>query len=368
MPEDEGMRVLIAPARFDGTLSAVQAAEAIAAGWRRHAPADDLDLAPMADGGPGFVDVVHAAVGGELLAVTVRGPYGEPVPATILVAGETAYVECGQACGRQLAAGGDPLDASSYGAGELLVAALDAGALRIVAGLGPAAILDGGAGVLAALGATADVPLDAGQRGLRGIGSIDLGAALARCGGIELVAAAEGDGPLTGLFGSVKTAGPALGLAEESLPGVDAELQAWAEATDRRLSLRPGAGTAGGVGFALLLLGGLVEPGLDVVARTIGLAARAARTDLVVTGEGSFDYASRAGTVPYTVAQIAETALRPCISVAGEVLVGAREMRALGIESAYSVVELVGRDRAFADAPEAVAELSARVARTWSRP
>lgn len=368
MPEDDCMRVLIAPARFDGTLTAVEAAEAIAAGWRRQAPGDRLDLAPMADGGVGFVDVVQAAVGGELLAVTVRGPYGEPVPATVLLAGETAYVECGQAGGRQLVGDGDPLRASSHGVGELLLAALEAGAIRIVAGLGRAAVLDGGAGVLAALGATADVPLDAGLRGLTGITTVDLGPAVGRFGGIELVAAADGDGPLTGLFGTVKTTGESLGLAEEALPGVDAELEAWAEATDRRLSLRPGAGTAGGIGFALLLLGGLVETGLDVVARTVELPARAARADLVVTGEGRFDYASRSGSVPYAVAQIAETALRPCISVAGEVLVGAREMRALGIESAYSVVELVGAERAFTDAPEAVAELSARVARTWSRP
>src|SRR5215203_5904073 len=96
------MRILVAPDKFAGTLTAVEASDAIAAGWRRHAPDDELDLAPMADGGPGFVDVLHAALGGEVLAVTVRGPHGEPTPATFLLAGATAYVESAQACGVHL--------------------------------------------------------------------------------------------------------------------------------------------------------------------------------------------------------------------------------------------------------------------------
>src|SRR5687767_11109657 len=110
------MRVLVAPDKFAGTLSAIQAASAIAEGWRTHAPADTLDLAPMADGGPGFLDVLHAALGGELLPVTVRGPQGRPVPASVLVQGGTAYVEAAQACGLHLTPPGrrDPERASTY--------------------------------------------------------------------------------------------------------------------------------------------------------------------------------------------------------------------------------------------------------------
>src|SRR4051812_16583288 len=147
------MRVLVAPDKFAGTLTAVEAADAIAEGWRRQAPDDELDLAPMADGGPGFVDVLHAALGGELLAVTVRGPHGTPTPATLLLDGRTAYVEAAQACGLHLAGGGDPEAASTYGVGELLLAAVGAGADRIVVGLGGSGTNDGGAGLLAALGA-----------------------------------------------------------------------------------------------------------------------------------------------------------------------------------------------------------------------
>ena len=119
------MRVLVAPDKFAGTLTAVEAAEAIAEGWARHAPDDDLDLAPMSDGGPGFVDVLHAALGGELLAQTVRGPLGEPVPATVLRVGDTAYVESAQACGLHLTGGREAERATTYGVGELVRAAVE---------------------------------------------------------------------------------------------------------------------------------------------------------------------------------------------------------------------------------------------------
>jgi glycerate 2-kinase len=147
---------------------------------------------------------------------------------------------------------------------------------------------------------------------------------------------------------------------------VDGWLETYAAAVDRRTSLLPGAGAAGGLGFALLALGGSRLPDLDLVADATRLAARARAADLVLTGEGAFDFSSRAGKVPYGVAQIAAEAVRPCVALAGKVLVGAREMRALGIESAYSLVDLVGEERAMAEPAEALAELAQRVARSWS--
>ncbi|MEP9365644.1 glycerate kinase [Nocardioides sp. CN2-186] len=356
------MRILIAPDKFAGTLTAVEAAEAIATGWRRRAPGDELDLAPMADGGPGFVDVLHAALGGELLAVVVRGPHGEPTPATVLLAGTTAYVEAAQACGLHLTGGENAETATTYGVGELLLAARDAGATRIVAGLGGSGTNDGGAGLLAALGATADRPLDAGVAGLAGVSEVTLPGF-----DVELVAASDVDNPLTGLFGATKVFGPQKGIAEERLPEVDGWLEGFAAATDRRVSLDKGAGAAGGLGFALLLLGATREPGIELVADAVRLGERARASDLVITGEGAFDFSSRSGKVPYGVAQIAAEALRPCVALAGQVLVGSREMRALGVESAYSTVELVGEERSFADPAGALADLAERVARTWSR-
>ncbi len=356
------MRILVAPDKFAGTLSAVEAAEAIATGWRRRAPEDELDLAPMADGGPGFVDVLHAALGGDLLAVTVRGPHGEPTPATLLLDGTTAYAESAQACGLHLTRGEEPETATSYGVGELLLAARDAGATRIVVGLGGSGTTDGGAGLLAALGATADRPLAGGPAGLAEIGTVELPAF-----DVEIVAATDVDNPLTGLFGAAKTFGPQTGIAEDRLPVVDGWLESFAAATDRRAALEKGAGAAGGLGFALLLLGATREPGIGLVAEAQRLAERARAADLVVTGEGAFDYSSRAGKVPYGVAETAAAALRPCVVLAGQVHVGSREMRALGIESAYSLVDAVGEQRAFADPAGALSDLAERIARTWSR-
>jgi glycerate kinase len=356
------MRILVAPDKFAGTLTAVEAADAVAAGWRRRAPDDELDLAPMADGGPGFVDVLHAALGGDLLAVTVRGPHGTPTPATLLVHEGTAYVEAAQACGLHLTAGEGAEAATTYGVGELLLAAVDAGAARVVIGLGGSGTNDGGAGLLAALGATADRPLDEGVAGLAGVTRVDLPPRPR----VELVAASDVDNPLTGLFGATKVFGPQKGVPEDRLPVLDGWLEAFAAATDRRVALEKGAGAAGGLGFALLLLGAAREPGLGVVAGAVRLLERARAADLVLTGEGAFDFSSRSGKVPYGVAEIAAEAIRPCVAIAGQVLVGAREMRALGVESAYSLVDLVGEQRAFADPAGALADVAERVARTWS--
>jgi glycerate kinase len=361
------VRVLIAPDKFAGTLTAVEAARAIADGWARQAPGDELDLAPMADGGPGFVDVLHEALGGELAAVTVRGPRGEEVPATLLAAGGRTWVESAQACGLALTGGERAESATTWGVGELVIHAIEAGATDIVVGLGGSGTNDGGAGLLGALGASADRPLDQGAEGLAGIGRLDLERARERLAGVSLTCASDVDSPLTGLFGATKSFGPQKGIAEDRLPVIDGLLEELAAATDRRTAREKGAGAAGGLGFALLLLGADRRSGFDLVAGAVRLAERARRSDLVITGEGAFDFSSRSGKVPYGVATVAARAVRPCVALAGQVLVGSREMRALGIESAYSLVDLVGAERALGDPTGSLSTLAARVARSWSR-
>ncbi|GAA4806545.1 glycerate kinase [Nocardioides caeni] len=361
------MRILVAPDKFAGTLTAVEAAEAIAEGWRRHAPHDELLLAPMSDGGPGFIDVLQASLGGELLAVTVSAPGGHVVPATLLMVDDTAYVESAQACGVHHTGGAHGDLGTTAGVGTLLDEAVRAGARRVVVGLGGSGTIDGGSGMLSALGATADVPLDAGGAALDGVGEVDLSVPRELVAGVELVAATDVDNPLTGLFGAARTFGAQKGLDEDRQQLIDRVLDEWAAVTDRRLALEPGAGAAGGLGFALFLLGGARTPGIELVADAVGLAERAASVDLVITGEGAFDFSSRAGKVPAGVAGIASAALRPCIALAGQVLVGSREMRALGMDAAYSLVEAVGEERAFADPAGALGDLAARVARTWSQ-
>jgi glycerate kinase len=366
------MWVLVAPDSFGGTLTATEAARAIIDGWHRHAPDDVLTPAAMADGGPGFVDVLHAATRGRLDVVTVRGPLGGDVPVTVLHVDRTAYVESAQACGLHLADPRDPLHASTFGVGQAIAAAVDAGASRIVVGLGGSATNDGGAGMLAALGATADVPLDAGPAALAAVTAVDLSAAVERMRGVELVIAADVDVSLLGMFGATKTFGPQKGLTDEQIIEVDGWLDRFVVATcgpapaQRRAADAKGAGAAGGLGFALMLLGGTVVSGIELVARTVGLTDSAADHDLVVTGEGTYDFSSRAGKVVHGVAAVAAAAARPCIVLAGQVLVGSREMRAMGVESAYGVTERVDVEASLAEPARHLADLAERVARTWS--
>ena len=403
------MRVLIAPDKFAGTLTAVEAAAAIEEGWRRRDPEAEVLVAPMADGGPGFIDVLSAVVDGTLLSVTVRGPLGDDTPATVLLAGETAYVETAQACGLHLVEPKlrRPEDATTYGVGQLIAAAVDAGAKRIILGLGGSGTNDAGAGLLAALGATATSGdpttsgdpmtsgdpaadggqaagsdraaggdsaagvsrgrLDAGAAGLAGLTSVDLEPARARMAGIEFVAASDVENPMLGLRGATNIFGTQKGITDDRKPQVDGWLTHFAELADRKTADKKGAGAAGGLGYALLLLGAERVSGIDLVAELTGLKEKASRVDLVLSGEGAFDFQSRDGKVIAGVAKVANDAMRPCVVLAGKVLIGAREMRTMGVESAYSLVDLVGEERAFADPHGSLAAVAERVARTWAR-
>ena len=239
----------------------------------------------------------------------------------------------------------------------------------MVVGLGGSATTDGGAGLLAGLGATsaAEDALTRGPSGLADLRSVDLTAARAAVEGVELLAASDVDNPLLGLTGAANIFGPQKGLGDDRLQAVDGLLERLAQATDPKVARGKGAGAAGGLGFALLLLGATRTPGVQVVSEAVGLAERARRSDLVVTGEGAFDFSSRGGKVPAGVAAVAAEAMQPCIALAGSVLIGSREMRTLGIESAYSMVDLVGEDASFADPAGSLAALAERTARTWSR-
>jgi len=355
-----GRRILVAPDKFAGTLSAVEAAEAIAAGWRRTAPDDVIDLAPLSDGGPGFVEVLYAA-GGSRLQMTVRGPFGEPTTAVVLRAGETAYVESAQACGLALTGGRGAEHATSYGVGEMVRAAIDSEARRVVVGLGGSGTNDGGAGLLAALGARADLPLDRGGAALAGLTRIDVPAVP----GVELVAASDVDNPLTGGRGASRVFGPQKGLGDHEVAFLDETLRQLAAAADPSLEAAPGAGAAGGLGYALLLVGAAFRPGFDVVAETIGLADRIATADLVITGEGALDATSAGGKAPVGIAGLAASAGRSCVALAGRVSLSSDQLRAHGFAAAYSLVEAVGEERAFASPADALADLAAHVA-SWA--
>ena len=371
------MRVLIAPDKFAGTLSAPQAASAIADGWRTAAPDDAVTLAPLADGGPGFVEVLAAALGGTRVPVHTCDPLGRPARGEVLVVGDTAYLESAQACGLHLLAPEerDPKRTTSYGLGVLIAAAAETGARTAVIGLGGSATNDGGAGMLAALGAA---PVDSAGRVLPyGV------AALADCAGLSgeprfrrmsLVAATDVDNPLLGLHGASSVFGPQKGASRADVLLLDAALAALAKALTSLdtcpsdVAELPGAGAAGGLGAALYALGGRRESGAALVRAAVGLDAALDDTDLVITGEGSFDSQSLRGKLPAMVAAAAQDRGVPCLVLAGRVDVGRREAAAHGIDTAYSVVEQVGSVEAALSEPYAgLRALAERVARHWSR-
>ena len=418
------MRVVLAPDCFGGTLTAGQAATALRDGWLRAAPGDHLDLCPLADGGPGFLDTLRASVGGELLAATVRSPLLDLVPAAVLLVDDagvrTAYLESAQAIGLTLVPPErrDPTLTTTYGLGELLRLALESGANRIVVGLGGSATNDAGAGMLAALGvgartdATGPVsgattgaatavpggvpagPLTRGGGALGLVTEQDLTglAALRRSfAGVELLVATDVDVPLLGLHGASAGFAPQKGATPEQAQELERALGHFAHAAvdalgpdavrpdllassrsaspAARLTGLPGAGAAGGLGFALALLGGRIVSGSGLVADAVSLAARIAAADLVVTGEGRLDWQSLHGKVVAAVAQAALAVGVPTVVIAGQVEVGRREWGAAGIAGAYAVADTPDELAAsFADPAGTLADRAQRVARTWSPP
>ncbi|MFE9745894.1 glycerate kinase [Saccharothrix saharensis] len=335
------MRVVIAPDCFGGTLTAREVAEAVAGGWRRTAPDDELRLCPLADGGPGFVDVLHAALGGTRHATTVTGPLGTPVEAVWLEHDGCAYVESAQACGLHLI----PADerarsaetATTRGVGELLNAAGDAGVHTIVVGLGGSGTTDGGAG----LRETAR-PVTA-----------------------RLVAAADVENLLLGPHGAARTFGPQKGASPEAVERLEARLAAMDELVDVRD--RPGAGAAGGLGAALMAFGATVGSGAGMVRALTRLDDALDHADLAVTGEGSFDWQSLRGKLVTAVAGGAAERGVPCVVLAGQVTVGMREAAAVGVQESYAVAEHAGSvERSLADPAGTLADLAAHVARQWS--
>ncbi|GAB3985095.1 glycerate kinase [Plantactinospora veratri] len=308
------MRILICPDKFAGTLSAAEVAEAVRDGWREVAPGDDLVVRPLSDGGPGFVEVLAAALRGRRVPVPTVDPLGRPAAGEILLTadGGTAYVESAQACGLHLLAPEerDPKRTTSYGLGALLATAAEAGARRAVVGLGGSAVNDAGAGLLAALNA---VPVDASGMALPYGGAALLAVAgltgRPQLRAMELVAATDVDNPLTGLTGASNVFGPQKGATREDVLLLDDALGRFAEVLERDLpgcppglAGLPGTGAAGGLGAALLALGGRCESGIELVTRLTGLDAAYDEADLVITGEGSFDHQSLRGKVVAGVA------------------------------------------------------------------
>ncbi|GAA4700052.1 glycerate kinase family protein [Phytohabitans rumicis] len=368
------MRVLICPDKFAGTLSAPAVARALSEGWRSAVPGDQVVTRPLSDGGPGFVAVLSFL--GTSFDVPTVDPLGRPVTGSVVLAGDTAYVESAQACGLHLLASSerDPLGATSYGLGILVAHAVEAGARRVVIGLGGSATNDGGAGMLAALGAApvdeAGYALPYGGAALTAVAGLS---GVPRLRPVDLVAATDVDNPLTGLYGAANVYGPQKGASRADVLLLDGALARWASVLERLATCPPGladllgAGAAGGLGAAILALGGRCESGIGLVTRLIGLDAALDEADLVITGEGSFDHQSLRGKVVAGVAGGARDRGLPCLVVAGRVSTGRREAAAAGVTEALALADRFGLDRAMADPATCLRELSAHLATQWSR-
>jgi glycerate kinase len=330
-------------------------------------------LRPLSDGGPGFLDALPV---GRRFPVPTTDPLGRAVTGEVLVNGTTAYLESAQACGLHLLTEGerDPRRTSSYGLGALVTAAVESGATEVVIGLGGSATNDGGAGLLAALDAA---PLDAAGYALPYGGAALIGCD--RLGGTprirdaHLVAATDVDNPLTGLHGATAVYGPQKGAGREDVMLLDAALARFAGVLETLptcppgVAALPGAGAAGGLGAAILALGGRCESGIGLVRTLSGLDDALDHVDVVITGEGSFDHQSLRGKVVSGVAGAALARGLPCLVVAGRVSAGRREAARIGVTAAYSLEEHFGDlDRAMAQPADGLRAIGARLARQWS--
>jgi len=367
------MRVLVATDSFGGTLSALEASEVIARGWRSSSPHDVVRAFPLADGGPGFLAAVAKLPNAQLWKIKVRGPLGDEIDAELCMIEDTIYIESAMACGRQLAPGaGSPgvRNGSTFGVGELLAHAISiAGVRRIVIGLGGSVTNDGGSGLLAALGCQPDSLLTSGGAGLGDLPKISLEQARAKLAGIDLVIATDVDNPLLGPQGASEVYAPQKGATASDVVELERALAHFAEMTDPSLAGAAGAGAAGGLGFGLLLLGGRRVSGIDLVARALHLDEEIAASDIVVTGEGSFDWQSLRGKVIAGVAHFAAKYGKPVVVIAGQVRCARREYLALGVESAYAVAETpIEINQALADPIGTLQRRAESVARTWSPP
>ncbi|SDH49984.1 glycerate kinase [Agrococcus jejuensis] len=348
----ESLRVLVAPDSLKGTLTAIEAADAITAGIVDVVPAARIARMPFADGGEGTVDAVIAA-GAAARVDRVAGPLGEPVDARWALLGDTAVVEMAAASGIGLVpqTRANALAADTFGTGALLLRAVAAGARRIVLGVGGSATTDGGLGALRALGARA---YDGDGEEVRGGGAvlhrirrIDVAPARAALDGVEIVLCSDVANPFAGPGGAAEVFAPQKGADADGVAALDAGLRSWAQVLDATcgsdLATAGWGGSGGGIAGGLqVAVGATAADGVEVVADALGLDAAIAASDLVVVAEGSLDEQSLLGKAPVGIARHARAAGAPCIAVAGRIAASRDALLAAGIADATSAVEAAG--------------------------
>jgi glycerate 2-kinase len=345
------MRIIVAPDSFKGSVSALGVAEAMERGIHAVFPAADVIKVPIADGGEGTVEALVAATAGRLMHTTVTGPMGVPLSALWGISGDglTAFIEMASASGLPLVPKErrDPRIASTYGTGELMKAALDAGLRRLVVGIGGSATNDGGSGMARALGVrfldSEGRDLPEGGAALARLARIDLSGLDPRLAETSILVACDVDNPLCGPRGASAVYGPQKGATPEMVAELDAALAVLAKVatavTGRDIASSPGAGAAGGLGAGLLFFTpASLRPGVSIVLETTGFETLIQDVDLVITGEGRTDFQTAMGKAPVGVAEVARRHGVPVICLSGGLGDGADEVLDHGIDALVSTV------------------------------
>lgn len=370
------MRIVVAPNAFKGSLTAAQAAEAIAEGVRAALPNAQLELVPIADGGDGTVEALVAATGGERRTIAVRGPLGDPVDAEygLIDAGKTAVIEMAKAAGLALVppARRNPGLATTFGVGELLRHAYDSGARQFIVGIGGSATNDGGAGMAQALGYRllddGGGELPPGGLALARLSRIDPASVHATWKEASVQVASDVSNPLTGPNGASAVYGPQKGATPEMVSQLDAALARLAKVIRRDLRLDveqlPGAGAAGGLGAGLVAFtGAKLAPGAEMVMQAVKLDERLKGAALVMTGEGRLDsQTARFGKGPAAVARHARNAGIPVVGIGGS-LADERELLLLFDAVESTMTEPATVEQAIAEARESLSRAATRVMR-----
>lgn len=358
------MKIVIAPDSYKESLSALEVARAIEAGFREIYPDAEYIKLPVADGGEGTVEAMVAATQGRVVQVEVTGPLGEAVPGFFGVSGDErcAFIEMAAASGLELLppAARNPLKTTSWGTGELIRHALDLGVSRIIIGIGGSATNDGGAGMVQALGAqllTADgQPISPGGAGLSTLAKIDISGLDPRLAQCRIDVACDVTNPLIGDEGASAVFGPQKGATPEMVTQLDRALAHYAEQIAQELDLDvltlEGGGAAGGMGAALYAFcGAHLRPGIDIVTDALHLDALVADADLVITGEGRIDSQTIHGKVPVGVARVAKRYQIPVIGIAGSLTADVGVVHQHGLDAVFSVLHRIcSLDEALAEA------------------
>jgi glycerate 2-kinase len=376
------MHVLAAPDKFKGSLTAREVAERIAAGIAAETPQVPVVLAPVADGGDGTVDAALAA-GFERVQVRAEGPTGEPVDTAFAVREGVAVVEMADVSGLRRLPDGRlaALEASSYGTGEVVQAALEHGCQTIVLGIGGSASTDGGAGMVQALGGrlldSAGDELPHGGGALARLAEVDLAGLDPRLAKTRLIVASDVDNPLTGPRGAAAVYGPQKGASPEDVEFLDAALSRWAnlvaastppgESAGDAVHELPGAGAAGGVGFgAMAVLGAELQPGIDLILDLLGFHEKLQGARLVITGEGSLDEQTLSGKAPQGVAAAAAAVNVPVVAVCGRSLLTVDQLRGASIQQAYALTDIEpDLQRCLTEAGPLLEQRARALARDW---